>query len=50
VAEKFSSSTGLNEGYLEILILGILSFWLMSLVSALARSLSAALAKDDRPA
>ena len=49
VAERFSSSTGLNEGYIEILILGILAFWLMSLVSALSRSLSSALAKDNRP-
>jgi len=49
VSERLSSSTGLNEGYIEILILGILSFWLMSLVSALSRSLSSALAKDNRP-
>jgi len=49
VAERLSLTIGLNEGYLEILILGILAFWLMCLVSALSRSLSSALAKDNRP-
>jgi len=45
LAHSLSQSIGLNEDYIEILIFGIASFWLMRLISALCRSLSASLAK-----
>jgi hypothetical protein len=48
VARRLSQSIGLNEGYIEILIFGIVSFWLMFLIAMLCRSLSASLSKGPR--
>ena len=48
MARSLSQWMGLSEGYLEILILALLSFWLMCLISALCRCLSAALDKGPR--
>ena len=47
VAHSFSLLSGLDEGYLEILILAVLSCWLVWMVSVLCRCFTAALARTS---
>lgn len=47
IAHSLSLPSGLDEGYLEILILAMLSCWLVWMLSALCRCFTAALARTS---